>query len=146
MAGKSLTAATAVYMLGISDLFPVPQELQGFSADDVFSTEPVPSAQVLMGVDGKLSGGFIFHEVVQNIMLQADSDSNFVFDQWYAAQQQQEEAFIANAVITLRAVGSKWTMTRGFLTSYKPIPDAKKILQYRPYQITWESVISSAVA
>lgn len=146
MAGKSLTAATAVYILSITDLFPVGQQLQGFAADDVFSTEQVPSAEVLMGVDSRLSGGFIYAPVVQTIMLQADSDSNFIFDQWWAVQQQQQEAFIANAIVMLKAVGSKWNLTRGFLTQYKPIPDAKKILQARQFQITWNFVLPSVVA
>lgn len=146
MADKSLTAATAVYILTISDLFPIGQPLQGFAADDVFAVEQVPSAEVLMGVDGRLSGGFIYAPIVQNISLQADSDSNFVFDQWWAVQQQQQEAFIANATITLKAVGTKWNLTRGFLTQYKPIPDAKKILQFRQFQITWNSILPSAVA
>ena len=145
MAGKSLTAATAVYMLSITDLFTTPQQLQGFAADDVFNTDAIPSAETLMGVDGKLSGGFIYAPIVQNIMLQADSDSNFIFDQWFATQQQQQEAFIANAVVLLKAVGSKWNLTRGFLTQYKPIPDAKKILQARSFQITWNIVAPSAV-
>lgn len=146
MAGKSLTAATAVYMLSISDLFPTPVQLQGFAADDVTDTEAIPSAEVLMGVDSKLSGGFIYAPIPQTITLQADSDSNFVFDQWWAAQQQQQEAFIANAVIMLKAVGSKWNLTRGFLTSYKPMPTVKKILQPRQFQITWNFVLPSAVA
>lgn len=142
---KSLTAATAVYMLSLPDVFPIPQQLQGFSADDVFSIEQVPSAEVLMGVDGKLSGGFIYAPIPQTITLQADSDSNFVFDQWWSAQQQQQEAFIASAVITMKTVQTKWNLTRGFLTSYKPAPDAKKILQPRQFQITWNFVLPSVV-
>lgn len=137
---KSLTAATAVYMLSIPDLFAAPVQLQGFSADEIFDTDPLVSAEAQMGVDGKLSGGFVYNAVVQNITLQADSDSNAIFQQWWAGQQQQQEAFIANAVILLRSVQTKWNLTKGFLTNYKPIPDAKKILQPRKFQITWERV------
>ena len=41
MANATLTVANSVYMLMIVDLFPVPQQLQGYSVDDVFSTEAV---------------------------------------------------------------------------------------------------------
>lgn len=137
----SITGANAVIMLSITGLFPVPQQLQGFAADDVFDTNTLASAEVLMGVDRKLSGGFVAVPVEQNYSLQADSQSIFIFDQWWAAQQQEGEVFPANGVVLLTAVQKKWIMTRGFLTSYKPIPDTKKLLQPQKFAITWESLL-----
>lgn len=142
---SSLTGATAIYALGVTGLYTVPQQLQGFAADDVFSTEAIQSAEVLMGVDGNLSAGFVYVPVVQNISLQADSPSNDLFDQWWAAQQAAEETYIANALITLKAIGKKWTLTRGFLTKYSPVPDTKKLIQPRQYGITWNRVSPAPV-
>jgi hypothetical protein len=133
----SITGATAAYQLSVRDLYDDPQLLQGFAADDVFSTPAIKSVETMMGVDGFLSGGFVFTEIVQSISLQADSDSNDIFDNWWASMQAQEEVFIGDAVIVLKALGRKWTMTRGFLTSYSPIPDTKKLIQPRKYEITW---------
>lgn len=141
MVNKTITAANAVYMLSIANLFDTPQQLQGFAADDVFSTEALQSAETLMGVDGKLSGGFVFAPVVQSVVLQSDSDSNAIFEQWWAAQQQAQEVFIANGLVTLLNLGSKYTLTRGFLTAFPPMPDAKKLLQPRRYGITWNSIL-----
>ncbi len=145
MAGRSITAANAVYMLSIFPVFPIPVQLQGFAADDVFSTDPQTVAETSMGVDGLLSAGFVFNAVTQNITLQANSDSNNIFDAWQQAQKAVKDTYFANAVIMLRGIGSKWTMTNGVLTTYPPMPDAKKVLQPRRFGITWESVDQALV-
>lgn len=139
----SITSANAVFLLGITGLFSVPQQLQRFAADDVFSTEAVKRVETLMGVDGYLSAGFVNVEIPMNVMLQADSPSGFLFDQWDAAQQASGEVYEANGTIILPSIGKKWTLTRGFLTSYKPTPDAKKILQPRTFGLTWNLISSS---
>lgn len=141
----SLTASNSVIMLSITGLFPIPQQLQGFAADDVFDTDVLESAEVLMGVDRRLSGGFVAVPVKQNYSLQADSLSIFVFDTWWSAQQQAGDVFTANGLVVLPAVGKKWTMSRGFLTGYKPTPDVKKLLQPQKFSITWESMLPAVV-
>lgn len=141
----SLTAANATILLAIPGLYSTPQQLQGFAADDVFTNEPVESAEVLMGVDGLLSGGFVYVPVRWGITLQADSKSNAVFDKWVQQQQANKDAYTANGVVLLTTLGKKWTMTKGFLTTFPYMPDAKKLLQPRKYGITWESVSPSVV-
>lgn len=133
----NITAANAVFQLFIPDVFPSPQQLQGFSADDIFDTESQEAVQTQMGVDGLLSAGFVFVETKQSITLQADSPSGSIFDQWRAAEKAALTAFAASATISLPSLGRKWTMTRGFLTAYKPIPGAGKILKPRTFGITW---------
>ena len=135
-----LTGANAVFTLTITALFPTPVQLQGFAADDIFDTEPLDSVETQMGVDGQLSGGFVFKEVMQSIALQADSVSNQVFDNWWAAMQSSQAVFVANGVVVLPNVKQKWALTRGFLTRYQPIPNVKKLLQARRHQITWNLV------
>ena len=134
----SLTSATAVYMLTIPGVFSPPQQLQQFAADDIFSTEMLRSVETSMGVDGVLSGGFVFVPVQQSIMLQANSPSLDVFDAWYNAMQVAQDTYEAQAIITLKSLGKKWAMVRGFLTGYMPIPDAGKTLKPRKFEITWQ--------
>jgi len=136
----SITAANSTLLLAITGLFPVPQKLQGYATDDIYSTEALESAEVQMGVDGVLSAGFVFVPVKQSYSLQADSNANAIFDAWYAAQQAQLELYRANATITLPAVGQKWAMTNGVLTSFPPMPDAGKTLKPRKFGITWERI------
>lgn len=136
----SITGANAAFILTIPSVFPAPQQLQNFAADDVFDTEPLESAEVLMGVDGKMSGGFVFVPVKQVIALQADSPSNSLFDAWWASQQVAKAIFEAQGVVILTDLGTKWVLVNGVLTTYPPIPNVKKLLQPRRFGITWESV------
>lgn len=137
----TLTAANAVIALTIPGVFNTPQQLQGFGVDDATDADSLTSAQIAMGVDGVLSAGFVFVEVKQKYTLQADSLSNFIFDQWFAAQQSALETFPANGVLLLKSLKTKWTWTRGFLTGYKPAPPVKKILHERNYEITWQKMV-----
>ncbi len=135
----SITSASAIVMFTIPGIFVIPQQLQGFAADDIFDTDPLESAETLMGVDGKLSAGFVFVPTLQNYALQADSPSIFIFDTWWNAQQIAHEVFFANATVLLTSIGKKWAMTNGILSNYKPLPDAKKVLQPQRFRVTWES-------
>lgn len=140
----TLTSANATIFLSVASVFPTPQQLQGFAADDVFSSEKLNSAELSMGVDGKLSGGFVFVAAKWSVTLQADSDSNFFFDQWYQAQQVQRELLPASGLVLLQTLNTKWTLTRGYLTGYVPIPDTKKIINPRNFEMTWQSIVGSA--
>ena len=141
----NITSANAIYALTVADLFTAPQQLQGFSADNVFGTEPLASAETSMGIDGFLSAGFVFVPVVQNVELQADSPSNDVFDQWWQASQINQSIFPAQGLITLLSLGRKWTLQNGVLTTFPPIPDAQKTLRPRRFGITWERVLPAPV-
>jgi hypothetical protein len=142
----SITAANAILMLSIPGLVPVPQQIQGFAADDVYDVDAIESAEVSMGVDGVMTAGFVYVPVKQNFTLQADSESVGIFDLWWATQQQAADVFYANGGIVLPSLGTKWTQTRGALTSWKPVPDAKKLLQPRKFTVTWQSIIPAVIA
>lgn len=141
----SITAANAIYQIIIPGVFDAPQQLQGFAADDIFSTDPLTSTETSMGVDGLLSAGFVNVEVKQGITFQADSASNDVFDNWFAANFAAKDSFPASAVIIIPSIRRKWQMTTGFLTTYPPLPDGGKVLKPRKFGITWQSA-SRAVA
>jgi len=137
---RTLTTANSVLQLAVTGLFPVPQRLQGYATDDIFSTEALDSAEVIMGVDGKLSAGFVYVAVKQSYSLQADSNSNAIFEQWYAQQQALRDVLFAQATIALPSLQQKWAMTNGVLTSFPPMPDGGKTLKPRKFGITWESI------
>lgn len=142
----SITAANAVLMLTVPPLFPIPQQLQGFGADDVYDVPSIRSVEVLMGVDGVLSGGFVFVQIPQTITLQADSISNRIFDNWWLQMQAAKDTYIASGLIRLPGISTKFIQTNGQLTGYKPAPGAKKVLQPRTYEITWGSIVPAPTA
>ena len=137
---KSITSANSVLMLSITGLYPIPQQLQGFAADDIFDLGDIAPAEAVMGVDGKLSAGFVHVPIQQGIMLQADSDSNDLFDAWFAAQQAAGEVYFANGIIRLPSVQRSFALTKGVLSSYKPAPDAKKTLQPRKHVLICDDI------
>lgn len=136
----TITSTNAILLLAIGGLYTVPQRIQGFAADDVFDIGDIAMAETSMGVDGKLSAGYVNVPVVMGIMLQADSESNALFDAWFAAQRAAGELLPAEAIVRLPSVETSYALHRGFLTGYKPAPDAKKMLQPRKFSITWESI------
>lgn len=142
---QTITAANSVFALSITGLYPSPQILQGYAADDGFTTEALESAEVVMGLDGHMSAGYIFNPVKQTITLMPDSGSLDIFNNWALAQLASREVLVANASVSLPAIGKKYVLTRGFLTSSKPIPDVKKVLAAVQYQITWNTVVGASL-
>lgn len=138
-----ITSANSVLMLSVALLFPEPQQIQGFSTDDIYGVAQIKSVETAMGIDGVLSGGFVFVAIVQTLMLQADSESNDFFDTWWTNMQSAKGIFPASGLIKLPSIATKFTQTRGFLTGYTPVPAGKKTLQPRPYEITWQNIAPS---
>ena len=142
-----ITSANAVILLTVPLYLPVPTQLQGFAADDIYDTDDVVVAETLMGVDGNLSGGTVFNATVQTFSLQADSPSVDFFDGLDAAQQASAKVggpgvFPVFGNITLTSVGKSYTMSNGILTRAKRLPDAKKMLQPRKWQVMWQTVVA----
>jgi len=141
----SITSANIVFMLSVTGLYTAPQRIQGFATDDVGDFDDLAVSENLMGVDGKLSAGFVFNAVVQKIALQADSASNQLFDTWYQAEKVLRDKYFANGILTMPSINMSYVMTNGNLSMYKPIADMKKVLQPRIYQITWESIVGAPI-
>ena len=142
----SITSANAVIILTSPLLFPAPVPIQGFAADDIFSVQPLKSAEVLMGVDGILSAGFVFVPIEWDISLQADSASNTFFDTIYSAQQTAQDVYRIGGTVVLPGIATGYTLTNGVMTSYPPMPDAAKTLKMRKFGITWEKILPSPSA
>lgn len=137
---RFLTAADIVITLTNPAVFSAPFTLQGFATDDVFSTESLDIAETAMGVDGKLSAGYVPKPVMQRIMLQADSPSIDYFEAIYAAQVAQRATYPFTGVMVIPATEKTYNGNRGFLIGYSPTPTAKKTLQPREFGLAWENL------
>lgn len=138
---RTITAANSVYMLTVGTLFPSPQKLGGYMADDVFETDDVEISETVMGVDGNMSVGYIPNPVEQNISIMPDSTTSDLFDTWYAAQEAAREVIVCSASIWLPGPQKKYACVKGVLKRTKPIPSVKKVVQGVAYRITWQSVL-----
>lgn len=139
MAG-TLTVANSSMVLRIADLFSTGVPLQGYAADEVFSAEPAVHIETMMGVDGRLSGGWVPAERTVSISLMGDSDSNIIFEEWAGAQKQRRDAMLGTLIVTIFAINRVYTCTYGFLRNYSSLPDARRVLQPRRYSITFQSI------
>lgn len=140
MSDTTITSANSVLTLVIAGLFPAPVQLQGYASDKAFTTEAIDLAEVQMGVDGRMTAGFVPNPTKQTITLQADSPSKDIFTALIQAMKTAREVFYISGTLALPSTGESFTMTRGILTNAKQIPDAQKVLQPVDYVITWESV------
>ena len=137
---KTITAANAAFALAVTNLYPVAQSIQGYAADAMFAVDEADIAETVMGVDGKMSAGFVFSVTPMSISIMPDSPSSSVFETWYLTCKAARDVYYANATIIIPAIGRKYTLTKGVLTKGKALPDAKKVLQAREWKITWESI------
>jgi hypothetical protein len=127
MAG-TLTVANSVLAMTTEALFPQAQRLQGYAADDAFDFENVENGEYSIGIDGKLSAGFVFNEIPLGITLQADSLSLSLFEQIYQYEVANRTKLEQQLTITLPAVNKRYDLKDGFMRRYKA-PSGKKILQ-----------------
>lgn len=138
-----ITSSNAVIMLSVAGLFDIPQQLQQFSADNIYGTDPLEAAETAMGVDGNLTGGVVFNPTNQSFELMADSPSNFFFDQVFLRQKADQVLYRIQGTTSLTSVGTKYTMRRGILVTWQPMPEAGRVLKPRRHTIRWERVTPS---
>lgn len=141
----TITSANSVFTLVAAGLFPVPVQLQGYASDKAFATDALEIAEVNMGVDGRMTAGYVANPVKQTISLQADSPSRTIFSAILQAQKTAREVYYLSGTISLPSTGEAFTLTRGILSTGKQIPDAQKVLQAVDYVITWQSVDASVI-
>lgn len=137
----SVTGADVTFTLAILPLFVVPQRIQGFASDDVSDVPSIRSVEVMMGVDGILSSGFVNVAVPQHVSLQADSLSNRVFEAWWTQMQATKSLYVATGLLSIPGIATEYVFVNGSLTGYKPLPAIKKLLQPRTYELTWQKVV-----
>lgn len=140
---RTITAANAVLMIGVQGLYDVPRRLQGFAADNITDVDALAIGEGVMGVDGRLSAGYVFNPISQNITVQADSESIDFFENWIQAEAQRREKYIAFGSLLISATRKRYTMTRGFLMNVSLVPAVNKTLQARRFTISWEALTSA---
>lgn len=137
---RNITAADVVFSLAITDLYDSPQILGGFMADAAFETASVTSAEIVLGVDGIMSAGRVPYLNQMTISIMPDSPSSDIFENWQATENSTGLILPANGVIIIPATQKKYTLTKGVLTGYVPVPAAHKLLQGRAFGITWNFI------
>lgn len=140
MADKTLTSANSTFYLTVNNLYPTPRKLEGYAADNIFSSDAVDLVETVMGADGIFHGGKVFNATPQEFQLMPDCDGCDVMANWVQAQETAREVYKASATFTIPSIGKKFTCTDGFLTRAPKFPTAGRILQAMQFTIQWGSV------
>lgn len=133
----TITSANAVFMLSVASVFPTAQQIQDFGVDEAFDTEAVETAEIQLGVDGIAVAGWVPRLVKQTITLLASSQSFTMFEDWITAQDKINEILYASATITIPSIARKYSCAQGVLSRYPSLPNVRKVLQQRQFEITW---------
>lgn len=142
-----LTSANSAFTLQVPGVFSAPQPVEGYATDDGFATPEVEIAQVVKGVDGKMSGAFVPFIITQTVTLQADSDSiDDTFEAWIAAMVSARATYFGSGFLVIPSIKKQYELINGLLTRITPAPAGKKILQAQTYQIMWDQYITSPIA
>ena len=145
MADMTITSANATFTLKVPGLYDTPVTIEGFGTDAAVNTADHTPAQVQMGIDGHLSGGWTPTPKVVTVTLAADSPSRAVFEDWDQYQETVREVLPCEAIFTIPSIGRRMTGTRGFLTTSRAHPNANQVLQSGAFQITFQKFAGSNV-
>jgi hypothetical protein len=140
---STITSANSVVTLSVAGLFPVPQQLHGYSADRAWETGNVTYTESQIGVDGRKTGGFIFNQVEQTFTLQADSPSKTIFQAIVNAMKASREIYYISGTIDLPATGESFICVKGSLKDANVLPDGGKVLQAVKFVIEWQRIDST---
>ena len=135
MAG-TLTVANSVIMMTCEALYTSPTQLQGYAADDAFEVDAVENGEYSMGIDGRLSAGFVYNPIQMTLTIQADSPSLPIFENIWNYEVTNRTKLEHNWTITTTANGRRYNLTTGFMRSYKA-PAGKRILQPAIIQLSF---------
>lgn len=144
---STITSANSSFILTVPDVFPVPQVLDGYAADDAFTQEAFDLAETRMGVDAKLSGGYTPSTKRITVALMPDSDALDSFEVWKAAIEAAKEQFPRASFFTiaLPSIGKVYTGTKLFFKNSSGMPSAKKVLEPFLAVIEYESLTSAPI-
>lgn len=142
----TITSANSAFSLAVTDLYPVPQTIQGYAADDAFTAEALEMAEIVMGVDGHMSGGFIFNASILTVHIMPDSPSLPIFENWITFQRTAREVYFANGSISIPSIARKYSLINGILRSGNPIVNARKVLEAVQFVIAFERIIGEPVS
>jgi hypothetical protein len=140
-----ITAANAVSVLTVQDLFPAGINLLGYSTDQSISQEAVQIAETRMGVDGYMVAGYVPGIQVVNIMLEASSPSTESFNQIYDAMVSKRTIFLCELICTVPSIGAVFTWKRGVLQTGTAFPANKKVLDPTSWIFNFEALERSSV-
>ncbi|RKS87332.1 hypothetical protein DES39_0552 [Orbus hercynius] len=126
---KHITAASVIVTLVADELYPTGRVIEGFAEDSLRSLDDLVRTESVMGVDGKLSVGFVYYPVNLTLHLMPDQDGYTVFENIAQVQNTLVAPIYLSMTIVDVSLKRKYTLTKGALTSFAAMPNANRLMQ-----------------
>ncbi len=138
----TITGSSLIFTFSVQTYSPAPVTIQGYSPDASVDGESMAIAEVMKGIDGFGSAGFLNTTLVTPFEIIADQPSCAFIDGWAAAEKVLNGSvgdvlYAQNAVLTYPGLGTKFNATQGVLRNYKPVPTGQRLLRPRQFTIEW---------
>jgi hypothetical protein len=141
---RTLTAADAILMMTVDTIYPAPFRIKGFAADDVTNMDAVDNAETSMGVDGRLSAGFVFRPLARPSRCKPTAKRT-TFSRRGRSMNARRAASISRARPSGHCHRAPVYLRARRAAVLHPDPRRAITLQPRSYVIEWESVAAPAV-
>lgn len=140
-----ITAANAVLILTVEEIFPSGIELQMFGTDQAYDAPAADMAETRMGVDGFMVAGYVPNIQQVTVTLEAASPSRAQLATVAAAMVTNRRVYACTLTATLPAVNSRFTWTRGVIRNAARALSAAKTLQPTTWQFDFEKFESAGI-
>lgn len=123
----TLTSANSQLLIRCSGIFDTYVKIQGFQVDNAFSMGDQTIGETRAGIDGILSGGYVFNAVDFGVFLEANSPSKSFFSTCTATFKDQKETYPFDFIVEIPSIKKRYTFS-GFLASAPSGVSAQKML------------------
>jgi hypothetical protein len=123
----TLTVANSSIVLTVEGIHPHGVPLTGYAADNVFEMPTVENGEFSMGIDGKLSAGWVPNPIPLTLTFQADSPSIRILQEIWQREQSTRDKLRTSLTIALPSANLRYTARDGFMQSFQA-PSGQRIL------------------
>ena len=141
----NISSANAALTCIVPNFYPQGFEVDDYAANDMFNTDGITNAELVMGADGKLHAGQIFNLFPFSITLSPTSAAGFKIEDWFTYELTTGAKMECNMVLILASIKRKYNLIDGVLVSFSQLPSGARILQPRTASFAFRSIVGSAL-
>ena len=136
-----VTSANAQLILTVDELYPSGIQLQHFSADGIFSSDPIEMTETRRSVDGKMVAGVIKNISSVTITLEASSPSVAPLEYVRDCMEANSKPYECTLTCYIPSLGVTRTFVKGVLKSAPPVSAAQRTMQPTQWSFDFERVL-----
>lgn len=129
----NITAANASAVMTVDEVYPQGFPMESFATDVALEVDAEVLAETRMGIDGRMSAGYVPSIKVVTVTLEPHSASTPYLDRVAARSRNNMEVYNVELVFNVPALKQVWTYSDGVLQTITPTPGIKKTLDPRPF-------------